>query len=228
MRWINERLAAYEHVCRVYDAYLETLEPVCEKGCDTCCTVNVTVTSLEAWRIADYLVQAGRADLFDVVCGAADGKRFQPTLTMNAIAEICSRGEVVPEDVMDPAWGQCPLLADHICPVYNLRPFACRCMVSTHDCRNAGYARTDDFTVTVNNIMMQYIEHIDQGGVTGNLLDMLLHMENPETRHLYAAGERPSPPSGAVFNKPATVLLARPDDRGKLSPILEQLNAQGR
>ncbi|MDY6903176.1 MAG: YkgJ family cysteine cluster protein [Thermodesulfobacteriota bacterium] len=228
MTWIEERLTAYDHVCRVYDAYLERLGLFCKKGCDTCCTVNVTVTSLEAFRMAEYLQGQERTDLIAAVRSAVNGKRFHPGLTLNAIADICNQGKEPPEEVMDPSWGQCPLLKDQICSIYEVRPFSCRCMVSTSDCRNEGYARTDEFTVTVNNVMMQYIEHIDQTGFTGNMLDMILYMEEQNIRNTYSAGEQLPPPARGVANKPVSVLLASPRDRQHLSPILQRLNKQER
>lgn len=226
MKWIDERLAAYEHVCRVYDDCLERLDLVCEKGCDTCCTVNVTVTSLEAWRIAAYLREQDRPDLMAAIRSALDGKRYHPALTMNAIAGIYSQGVDVPEEVMDPSWGGCPLLTSHTCPIYAVRPFSCRCMVSSGDCRTTGYARADAFTVTINNVMMQYIEHVDQGGFTGNMLDMVVYMADAEISAAYSRGEHPAAPVNGIANAPAPVLLAQPEDRQKLAPILNLLNAQ--
>ena len=33
-------------------------------------------------------------------------------------------------ETLDPSWGACPLLFNDACPIYTLRPFGCRCMVS--------------------------------------------------------------------------------------------------
>ncbi|MEE8430140.1 MAG: hypothetical protein V3S16_02730 [Candidatus Desulfatibia sp.] len=48
---INTKRAVWEQICRIYDDFIGKLEPVCQKYCAHCCTCNVTLTTLEGYRI---------------------------------------------------------------------------------------------------------------------------------------------------------------------------------
>ncbi len=225
---MDRRYAAYDHVCRVYEEYLDTLELACQKGCAACCTINVPLTSLEACRIVEYMEQTGQTKLYERLRAAVGRKRYQPQITRNRLARMIQQGEDVPEEASDPEWGGCPLLTGQACPVYEVRPFACRCLVSKTDCRTKGYARVDAFTVTVNDVMLQYIEHIDQPGFTGNLVEMLLYMESAENRRNYLSGRAPAaPPENSLAHEPATVLLVSPEEKAAIAPLLTALNQGG-
>lgn len=69
----------------------------CRRGCDSCCRMDVSITSLEADRLA-----------------AASGRRIRrpPPAASRAPARFAG----VP----------CPFLQDGACSVYEARPFACR------------------------------------------------------------------------------------------------------
>lgn len=69
----------------------------CKKGCSGCCKMNVSITSVEAQRLA-----------------AAAGRRM--TQVRYPIAHPEERFAGVP----------CPFLVDEACSVYEDRPFACR------------------------------------------------------------------------------------------------------
>lgn len=79
---------------------------------------------------------------------------------------------------MDPQWGKYPLLINDECSIYEHRPFECRSIVSTIVCREIGYSNVDEYTITLYNVMKQYIEHVDQNGVTGNLTGMMFWMDD--------------------------------------------------
>ncbi len=227
MTGIDEKIAAWEHICRVYADYAATLDLACQRGCAACCTTNVVITGLEAWLIADYLDRQNRPDLFNAMRAAADEPRPQPRQTLNSLAAAWSRGEDPPAGD-DPDMGRpCPLLTNNECPIYPARPFACRCLVSLSDCRGRGYARVEPFTITVGQVMQQYLEHVDLGGVTGNMLDLVPALENRARREQYAAGDITGFNGDFEINSPATVLLAGPEERQSLAPILAALNRTG-
>lgn len=221
----EKQLAAYAHIHGVYDHYTGSLKLACRKGCAACCTINVTLTSLEACAIADHIDGLEAAPrLWERLEAAKTRKRFTPLRTFNQLAEQCRRGEPFPEEAPDPRWGACPLLLEDQCPIYEVRPFACRCLVSSRSCPENGFASMDPFTVTVNIIMHQYIEHVDHAGGSGNLVDLLLHMRRLENRDAWKRRNTRALKDGFLSNALTTVLLAGPEDKERLASILYDLN----
>ncbi len=123
---------------RIYDLYEEFLKPfnlACELRCSSCCTCNLTMTTLEGYSI---LARAGNHKLnmlLENVRAVANSPWFKRQITINGIAELCRNGKPVLDEIIGPSWGTCPRLTDNACPIYPLRPFGCRCMVSNLDCR---------------------------------------------------------------------------------------------
>ncbi|MFP4446351.1 MAG: hypothetical protein ACLFPD_08910 [Desulfosudaceae bacterium] len=226
---IHEKKAAFDHICRVYDEYAGSLALACHRGCAACCTTNVIITSLEAWILAAYLDQAGRADLFDTMEAAAHTYRQQPQQTLNSLAAAYHHqpGETPAAEEESAKRAACPLLSDEECPVYPARPFACRCLVSQSDCRKQGYARVEPLTITVGHVMQQYIEHVDRPGVTGNMLDLVPALRDRQRRDQYAAGEVSFLTGNFLENRPAVMLLAGAEEGPALEPILAALNRGG-
>lgn len=223
---IEDRLTTLAHIEAVYDRFVEPEDLACDRGCPACCTRNVTLTTLEALRIADQLADGLPPDGFARIAAAREKRRFQPRTTGNGIAAAClSGGEVPAEDDADPAWGPCPLLTDNECPIYPVRPFGCRCFVSTVRCGSAGHAEVPPFVVTVNNVFLQYIEHIDAGGGTGNLTDLLTCFESERVRTAYREGTLRPLPEPLVVNRPVPALMIPPRHRARIRPILEALAA---
>jgi Fe-S-cluster containining protein len=225
----NKKKEAYHHICNVHDEHIASIKNTCGPGCAECCTINVTLTSLEGCLIAETLERSGRDDLFKALERYAARRRFIPQLTLNQEAEKMFRGEPVPDQANDPDWGRCPLLIDNRCEVYEVRPFACRCLVSEQKCAHSGYALMPPLTLAVNQIMMQYIEHIDRDGFTGNLIDVLGYMRSPENRRQYREDSIRSDYSGNLLirNHPARHLLVEPELRGSIAPVLTDLNRGG-
>ena len=224
---VNKKTAAYYHVCKVFDEYAASLTAACRQGCADCCTINVSLTSLEGFLIVEWLERSGRMDVLSPLRGQADRQRFIPRFTLNQAAESLARGEAVPEETIDPAWGACPLLNENRCPIYAVRPFACRCMISEMQCREEGSALMAPLTVAVGHVMMQYIEHIDTGGFTGNLTDVLLFMQSSDNRRRYREGEPWLGGAPFVPHRSARHLLVDPRHGRALEPILAALNAGG-
>ena len=167
-------------------------------------------------------MQAKAACLAQIKSAAAQ-KRYQPRISTNQMAQKCIDGEDIPEENIDPAWGDCPLLDDRQCPVYMLRPFGCRCMMSRRDCARSGYADIDEFTLTVANLFNQFIEHLDTGGLSGNLIDVLLFLDDPENLKAYQTGQNSLSTPGLILNHPIPVLMIPPEHRKRIGPLLESL-----
>ncbi|MDX9818494.1 MAG: YkgJ family cysteine cluster protein [Desulfococcus multivorans] len=220
---VEEKLAVLDHIYRVYEGFIAEYETACRKGCARCCTRNVTLTTLEAYALSVRLVDEGRADFFEKLRGAIDLPRFIPRVTTNALAEICIRGEDPPEEASDPDWGACPFLEEGACPVYAVRPYGCRCMVSALRCDDTGFAEMDPFIVTVNNVVLQYLEHVDRDGYSGNLTDLLLFFASADNRRRYRAGSLGPPPEGLIRNRPIRALMVPPRHRQKMLSFIESL-----
>jgi len=120
-------------------------------------------------------------------------------------------------------WEDCSLLTKNVCSIYNLRPYGCRCFVSRKNCAETGFADIDDFTVSVNTVFLQTIEHLDADGCSGNLIDVLQAMESEENRQAYAKNRLKCETNGLIVNWSLKVLMIPPEHRSKMEPILEEL-----
>ena len=96
-------------------------------------------------------------------------------------------------------------------------------MVSSRRCDETGFADMDPFVVTVNNVILQYIEHVDRDGYSGNLTDLILFMASAENRRRYRDGALDRPPEGLIRNHPVRALMVPPRHRQKIAPLLKAL-----
>ena len=224
---IKEKTDAYIHICEVYDEHVGSLDLACRAGCAACCTINVTITALEGYLIVETLERSGRIDVLEPLNHYISRQRFIPQFTFNRLTEMMVREEDVPEEVIDPAWGACPLLNDNQCPIYALRPFACRCLVSQRECRYGEYALMSPLTVAVNHVMLQYIEHVDSSGFTGNMTDVLLFMKSPENRKRYRKSYLSVHGQPFIPNFPVRHLLIEPEYKEAIAPLLAALSRGG-
>jgi Fe-S-cluster containining protein len=221
---MDEKLVALTHVYRVLENTLEGHHLSCHRGCPACCTLNVTMTTLEAYQIINSLSQTERMDVLDRLSVFSEKSRFIPRLTINALARHCAESDEIPEEQHILGKGVCPLLIDDTCAIYTARPLACRAMVSNRDCRLTGYATMDPFVLSVNNVLMQFAEHIDRDGLTGNLTDVLYYLSIKENRHAYQRSAAIKGVNGLVANRSLTVLMVPPEHRQRMVPILKSLN----
>ena len=210
------RMAVLEAVYRLYDQFAAGLDLFCHRGCAHCCTANVTLTSLEGRYLFDFIRHNAPSHLLRRITALPGGGGRRVPLTTNALARLCAEGQTPQEETDSAPAGRCPLLEQEVCPVYAARPFACRCLVSTADCGATGYAAMDDFTLSLNTVFLQCIEHLDAGGWSGSLGVMLGYMEK-EAGNL--SGDLP----GLAANSPLTILMVPPEHREAMAPWLEKL-----
>ena len=219
---ISIKLEIYQQLKTIYDDFAGTLSVACEKKCAACCTRNVILTGLESFEIISHLESIRQLDLLGRIREEADKKRFQPEITTNGLAELCMRGEDPPEESSEVAWGQCPLLIDDLCSIYEHRPFECRCFISENDCRQMGSADMDPYVITVNNVFRQFLEHVDQEGVYGNLTDVLLFLAGSDQREMYL-NHQLKPEEPLITNRPLQMLLIPPEYQEKIQPIISSI-----
>ena len=222
---MSVRIDILEQIYKIYDAFTDNLELACQRYCSVCCTRNVIITTLEGYKIADHLIENGKSELFKKIKEEYYKKRFQPIITTNKIADLCIQGKDLPDEEIDSSWGSCPLLMNNECPIYKVRPFSCRCMVSKTNCVDK--AEMDPFVLTVNNVFLQYIEHFDQQGFSGNFTDVLLFMESEDNRKSYGMKDLTNPGERLIKNLPMTLLLVPPEHKNKIKPIINSLQIKG-
>lgn len=161
-------------------------------------------------------------DWIEKIRQAAAQTHFKPKITTNQFANLCAKGLEPPEEESS-EWNACPLLSDDLCKIYAARPFGCRCLLSRHDCGAEGYADMDDYVLSVNTVFLQSIEHMDDNGCTGNLLDVLAVMASEENRKTYENKTLTCPTVGLIANQPLNILMIPPEHRTKMEPILKSL-----
>ena len=220
---IGDRLTALEQIYAVYDGFCSSLALACQKNCAHCCTTNVTLTTLEGYRVMAHLASTGNLDMIAGLEKMTAIDRYQPRVSINRLAELYAAEAKVPEEEMDVDAQACGLLTDNLCLIYDARPFGCRCFVSRKNCAETGYADIDDFTASVNTVFMQTIEHLDADGCTGNLIDVLQIMAHEQNRQAYADGRLSCEPNGLIVNWELKVLMIPPEHRSNMEPILQEL-----
>ena len=220
---LGKKLVVLDRIYEIYDNFAKGLDVACKKYCDSCCTRNVTMTTLEGYKIADFLELSGKTDLYSKIQKALYKKRFLPEITINMLAELCLQGKDIPDEESDAGWGACPLLINNECPIYQVRPFGCRCFVSVTNCMENGYAEVDPFVLTVNSLFLQYIEHVDKDGYFGNLTDVLFFMQNEESRKLFEKGILKCEDTWMIPNMPTKAFLVAPEHQSRIEPILKAL-----
>jgi hypothetical protein len=220
---IASRLTILDQIYAIYEEFANTLELACKKHCSFCCTTNVLLTTLEGYKIIDALISDGKFDVIKNIRTAPGSARYRPELTTNQIAKMCADGGQLPEEDGPRKWGECFFLMENACPIYQLRPFGCRCLVSRHNCGEKGYAEVDDFVISVNTVILQMIEHTDVQGCTGNLLDVLGVLSSEDNQAAYRSHALTCQKAGLIPNHPLTVLMIPPQHRTRMEPILKAL-----
>lgn len=170
-------MAAIDALKALYDFYddlAKRFSAACHPGCTTCCSVNVSITSLEAVYLKEH-ASLSKQQLQKRIADTRSRPYFIPSLTTNVLACHCLQQQNPPEEKGIHAPGPCPLLSSTgLCHVYTNRPFACRAMLSTKRCQVGGEAVMAPFIFTINLAIYQLIEHLDFPGTSGNMLDMLV------------------------------------------------------
>jgi Fe-S-cluster containining protein len=219
---LNNKLAALDQIYRIYDNFVSGLQLACKKYCAHCCTTAVTLTTLEGYKIIQQLESEDRAGWIEKIEQAAQKPHFQLKITANQLANMCAdRVDPSAEEIVE--WNPCPFLTDSQCPIYAVRPYGCRCLVSRHDCGIEGYANMDDFVLSVNTVFLQIIENLDADGCTGNLIDVLRTMASEENRNHYENNRLKCANAILISNQPLKVLMVPPEHRAKMEPILNSL-----
>ncbi len=220
---IAARMHALREVYNVYDAFCSDLTVACQRGCAACCTQNVTITTLEGYEILRHLVSNGKTELLERVRDTAHIRRLQPAVSTNELADLCMKGETLPEEDEEYTQMACPFLSDSECLIYEERPFGCRCFFSKRVCKPGTSAEAEPFLITVNTVFLQLIEHIDKEGLFGNMTDVLLFLERENQRKDNGTESPVNHTKGLARNRKISALLMPPEHQLRLQPILDQV-----
>jgi Fe-S-cluster containining protein len=220
---LESKKALLTAVYEVYDSVTEKLPKACHRGCDTCCTQNVVSTTLEGDLMMDYLEKTGRSSLLEQAVTGTDNTRFRPSITLNELAGYCLRQETPPDQDLEHGFTACPFLEDQGCPVYEVRPFSCRCLWSEEICADHGEAVMNPVLVSLNGVFEQIIEHVDSGGLYGNLLDVLRALHSSEGKEAYRLSKPLVPGAHLLTTRPNPGFLVPPLHRPMVMNALNLL-----
>ncbi|WDP85384.1 MAG: hypothetical protein HUN05_09785 [Desulfobacter sp.] len=224
-----------DRMYKIFERAMAGFSLDCRKGCSDCCTCNVTATRLETAYFFSRLTRDEAETVRARLGKGLPSKRYRPRLTTNGFASACVLGKEVEKEQNDPDWGRCPLIEDRQCTVYDARPFGCRSMVSEIACTKNGYASMPPLALTISNIFLQYIEHLDASWFSGNFFDMLEFYLDGENKGAamddfsgYLSLENiQGYDNTGVFIKHCKIpaLMIPPGHRKKMAPILQEITA---
>lgn len=221
-QWTRADIECLKKVYLLYEASLDTVDAVCRRKCSSCCTCNVTMTSLETAVLIASLTRPERKKLDARIRRHFPGKRYIPKMTPNMFARMCAQKEDLPDEENDPSWGACPLLVEDICSVYDVRPFGCRALMSQVNCRQKGYAQVPPQVVTLNHLFLQSIEMMDETGFFGNLSDMVTLFLTADD--LAGGLGQAAKDDRFLVNEKISVLMVPTGHRQAVGPVLAQLS----
>lgn len=222
---IEDRGRRLNRIYELYELYTADMDCVCARRCSACCTCNVTGTTLEGWFISEYMIAQNKDpnQLFGILYQNAPDQRYQPVVTTNELVTICFQGQEPPSEHNDPSAGGCPLLDNDLCPVYDVRPFGCRAMISTIDCSYSGEAHMPPLVLSINNMVMQFIEALDRPGASGNMLDVFGFLSKSENHKAYIEERCQQWGPNLHTNQPYPVLMVPPEHRPAVQSFLRAL-----
>ncbi|NEP84460.1 MAG: hypothetical protein F6K39_43925 [Okeania sp. SIO3B3] len=221
---LNKQLIVLDKLYQLYDEECQRFNSVCQKHCADCCTRNVTITTLEGYRIIKHFQENNQQDLIDKIKNLSNKNRFIPKITTNQMIEYYMENKELPEEENDSSWGACPLLEDDACPTYLLRPFGCRCFLSQKKCGDFGEAFQDPYLITMNTIFIQYIEYLDNKGFTGNFTDVLLYFDQEKNQLKYVNEEMDSP-TNLLPNHGIKALMIPPEHQTKANALIKRIHS---
>jgi len=156
----------------VFDDWLIEHDVCCSKGCASCCTQSVNVTTLEAEIITEFLLNNSMHTELNQI-KELDVPLHEPLYSTNEFARLCLEQTNLHIDEEGWNFQRCPFLKNESCSIYVARPFGCRSFVSTIPCHEQGAAVISPKVITTATVINQFIEHLDQGRPWGNMLHVL-------------------------------------------------------
>ncbi len=222
MQQIDTKTQLLKKIYDAYHTYAASWDVACQKYCADCCTRNVTATTLEAHLVITHLLAhyKDKQHLLERCREMAGLPKYEPQVTTNGMAMRCAEGKPLPEEHSDPSWRPCPFLENDACAIYDVRPFGCRCFISSNRCADTGHADVDPFHMSVHTVVLQTIEHVDITGGTGNLIDAVNWLAEERHREAYLNHGLGHPQPGMLPNVPLRILMVPENHRLRIEPFL--------
>ena len=108
---LNAKLTILERMVEIYDRFVGEFDLACEKYCAHCCTANVTMTTLEGYRILNHLEKTGETHYLETIGRQAHPDRFLPRISINRMATCtfqitpaCAASPVKPANITFATW----------------------------------------------------------------------------------------------------------------------------
>ena len=207
-----ERMESLEKLYAICGEYYAFDNLNCKGGCAACCTADVTLTTLEAQHVLDYVKTETNIELSSII--TLHEKRYIPDISLNTLADKYAKKEAYEEKEKERPGAPCFFLKDDLCSVYPARPMMCRIMLSQKNCHEYGVADMPPLAVTLSNILLQVVEHLDADGYTGNISDVISYVSR------IAKGNHNTTPDQLVKNRKIPLLMLPPEDKQKAMPML--------
>lgn len=145
-------------------------DAACEKGCGYCCkeTGKIDITTLEGLVIRKTMARFARSR--------------QKSLTKLFQQEIRNREEKVTVP--------CPfLMKNNGCMIYEVRPFSCRRIYSTHVCSRENPPVVNRLVMEAANQSIKELQQLDINGYSGHLSFILYMLSIPAFLDTYIEGK---------------------------------------
>ena len=208
----------------LFDQVADSWEIACKRTCSDCCTDRIWMTTIEGKLITEYIQSENMQNLYEKMNDIPINDRCHPKTTTNQEAILSVQDKPIPVPENHDIYNTCPFLSEHVCPIYPVRPMACRSMVSKTPCSEKGFAEMSPIAMSVSTVFSQYIEHIDSNGYYGNFMNILTLLTTPEEsmpiQHVMAQGL-------SLKNIPMKYLMVPPEHRLQIQPILEKIHSMG-
>ena len=203
-----DRFEKLSKILELHSKWTGNKDFFCHRGCASCCSLNVAITSLEAELINNKIGTSLKTKLNDYL----SLERFQPKTTTNTIANLAIEDIDPPDEYIPEATEKCPFLDENQCMIYDIRPLSCRVLLSTKNCGHTGAAEMDERIMTINTVFQQYIEILDHDGLSGNMIDLLAHGSNPVFTSKF------------VENKMPRAIMVPPEFQNEMRELITQIN----
>ena len=201
-------------VYKLYTFWAEEFDFACQKGCSTCCTQSVSITTLEGELIHNY-IKSKKPELLDTLQDLPAS--FLNQKTTNQFADACLREEEDGEEIKSWDMTPCVFLQDNCCTIYPVRSFMCRSFGSKVPCGRKGEAEIEPLFLTLNTITLQCIEHLDQGRPWGNMNTILQMVKE------ISSGKTSEQEKNLRISEPIPGFLLPPDEAVTLQNQLQTL-----
>ncbi|RJP21295.1 MAG: hypothetical protein C4520_09785 [Candidatus Abyssobacteria bacterium SURF_5] len=205
---------------KIYHGYEQIVSTLgdwkCKPGCSDCCTSLAVVTTLEAAYLWERMPESLRAN------GSFMDNAPPLAFTTNEQASLCLSRTDFEEEELKESVARCPLLVDDRCSCYDARPFMCRLMLSSIDCRVSGHAEIPSALLSFNTAVLQILEDLDRDGWSGYLVHQLGHFQQDDLLERYISGEASLDDSRVRRNHANPGLLIPPEHQEQVADWLRK------